>query len=128
MTSGNLSEEPIAVANDEARERLAGLADAFLMHDRDIHVRCDDSVVRLGPEIAAVANNPASAVTSNAPVYPLRRSRGYVPFPVRLPAQLRTGPGGRSRAEERILPHESRLCIHEPSHWRFGELRDASVV
>ncbi len=69
MTSGNLSEEPIATDNDDARRRLASLGDAILMHDRDIHVRCDDSVVR----------------EFEGRVYPIRRSRGYAPFPVRLP-------------------------------------------
>jgi hydrogenase maturation protein HypF len=69
MTSGNLSEEPIATANEEARQRLASLADVFLMHNRDIHARCDDSVVRVFEE----------------EIYPIRRSRGYAPFPVKLP-------------------------------------------
>lgn len=69
MTSGNLSEEPIATANDEARGRLAELADAFLMHDRGIQTRCDDAVLR----------------AFEGAVYPMRRSRGYAPFPVRLP-------------------------------------------
>jgi hydrogenase maturation protein HypF len=69
MTSGNLSEEPIATENDEARIRLDQIADAFLMHNRDIRTRCDDSVVRVfGEEI-----------------YPLRRSRGYAPYPLQLP-------------------------------------------
>ena len=68
MTSGNLSEEPIAVGNDEALDRLAGLADAFLLHNRDIHVRCDDSVTRVYEGKETV----------------LRRSRGYAPFPVKL--------------------------------------------
>jgi len=69
MTSGNLSEEPICTDNIEARTRLADLADAFLMHDRDIHIRTDDSVVRVHEQ----------------KIYPLRRSRGYSPFPVHLP-------------------------------------------
>jgi hydrogenase maturation protein HypF len=86
MTSGNLSEEPIATDNQEARQRLAGLADAFLMHNRDIHVRCDDSVVRvLPPPVAAPAAD--SLEVTPAAIYPQRRSRGYVPYPVRLPWQ-----------------------------------------
>ncbi len=81
MTSGNLSEEPIAYSNDEARARLSGLADAFLMNDRDIHVRCDDSVVRTPA--------PSNAPTPKQPTfYLLRRSRGYAPFPVLLPRPL----------------------------------------
>lgn len=83
MTSGNLSEEPIVAANDEARTRLAGLADSFLMHDRDIQVRCDDSVLRVfsGPEDA---DDDEAGIL---PIYPIRRSRGYAPFPVKLPWQ-----------------------------------------
>jgi hydrogenase maturation protein HypF len=84
MTSGNLSEEPIATANDEARQRLSALADAFLMHDRDIHIRCDDSVVRVVVDPSAVSEEPHDGAGSPA-IYPLRRSRGYAPFPVKLP-------------------------------------------
>lgn len=68
MTSGNLSEEPIAIDNDEAVRRLNRIADAFLVHDREIVRRCDDSVVRVA------AGQPQR----------LRRSRGFVPVPVQL--------------------------------------------
>jgi hydrogenase maturation protein HypF len=73
MTSGNFSEEPIATDNNEALQRLSPLADAFLLHNRDIHIRCDDSVLR---------------VDKRTTVY-LRRSRGYAPYPVRLPCDSR---------------------------------------
>jgi len=79
MTSGNISEEPIATDNEEARARLASLADAFLMHDRDIHVRCDDSVVRIFPK------QKSEFESRKSEIYPIRRSRGYSPFPVKFP-------------------------------------------
>ncbi|MGD0911912.1 MAG: carbamoyltransferase HypF [Terracidiphilus sp.] len=68
MTSANLSEEPIAIDNDEALTRLTGVADAFLMHDREILQRCDDSV---------------TAVVDSAPQL-IRRARGFVPLSVPL--------------------------------------------
>jgi hydrogenase maturation protein HypF len=78
MTSGNLSEEPIATGNDEALERLASLADSFLMHDRPIRTRCDDSVIRT-LECSSVPTFQRSNILM------LRRSRGYAPNPIRLP-------------------------------------------
>ena len=68
MTSGNISEEPIVTGNREAAKRLHRIADAFLFHNRDIHTRVDDSVVRVfeGQERM------------------LRRSRGYAPYPISL--------------------------------------------
>lgn len=68
MTSANMSEEPITVGNVQAREELSELADIFLVHDRDIHLRCDDSVawVQEGRERF------------------IRRSRGYAPHPLSL--------------------------------------------
>jgi hydrogenase maturation protein HypF len=82
MTSGNLSEEPIATGNEEARERLSALADAFLLHNRDIHIRCDDSVVRI------FTPGQPSATSGQDLMIPLRRSRGYTPFPVLLPWEM----------------------------------------
>jgi hydrogenase maturation protein HypF len=82
MTSGNYSDEPIVKDNAEARERLAQLADALLMHDRDIHVHCDDSVMRV-----LNLQSPISRLSrlEIGDYLPLRRSRGYAPFPVKLP-------------------------------------------
>jgi hydrogenase maturation protein HypF len=69
MTSGNLSEEPICRDNDEAIERLKGIADYFILHDRDVYSRYDDSVYLLEKGEARA----------------LRRARGYAPSPVMLP-------------------------------------------
>ncbi len=71
MTSGNLTDEPICYEDDDARRRLGAIADAWLLHDRPIHVPCDDSVLEIDP--------------SNGSELPLRRSRGYAPLPLRLP-------------------------------------------
>ena len=74
MTSANLSDTPILFKNDEALEKLRGIADGFLLHDREIQTRCDDSLcwVLEGKE------------------YPARRSRGYVPFPLRMEGTLQS--------------------------------------
>jgi hydrogenase maturation protein HypF len=79
MTSGNYSEEPIATSNAEAMARLAPLTDAFLLHNREIEQRCDDSVVLPAPNLASL-----SAPTR---LY-LRRARGAAPYPVHLPFEV----------------------------------------
>jgi hydrogenase maturation protein HypF len=81
MTSGNLGGEPICFTDDDALERLSCLADGWLMHDREILVPCDDSVVR----VVAVggADNQTEAVE-----LPIRRSRGYAPLPIALPVSV----------------------------------------
>jgi hydrogenase maturation protein HypF len=73
MTSGNLSEEPIARDNDEALSRLSGIADYFLIHNRDIYSRYDDSV--------AIVERGTSQL--------IRRARSYAPYPIRLPFKTR---------------------------------------
>jgi hydrogenase maturation protein HypF len=83
MTSGNFSEEPIAIRNEDALERLAPLADAFLLHNREIHIRCDDSVVRVEGNKLKV--DSLSTFNFQPSTIYLRRSRAYSPYPVSLP-------------------------------------------
>ena len=68
MTSGNNADEPVAYRDEEAFEQIGDIADYFLVHDRPIHMRTDDSVVRV----------------AGREVYPIRRSRGYAPSPLRV--------------------------------------------
>jgi hydrogenase maturation protein HypF len=84
MTSGNLSEEPIAQHNDEARRRLGPLSDAFLLHNRDIYARYDDSVW-FAPAPSEPRADPNAQAGPHRGPQPIRRSRGYAPFPVQLP-------------------------------------------
>jgi hydrogenase maturation protein HypF len=72
LTSGNVSDEPIAYEDEDALERLGGIADAFLVHDRAVHMRADDSVTR----------------TMRGKGVVVRRSRGYVPQPLAVPREF----------------------------------------
>jgi hydrogenase maturation protein HypF len=76
VTSGNASDEPIAYRDEDAMERLSGIADVLLVHDRPIHMRTDDSVVRVRPG-------------AGVHTLTLRRSRGYVPRAMKLPREAR---------------------------------------
>lgn len=92
MTSGNVSEEPIVIDNGEAIEKLSGIVDAFLIHNRDIFMRVDDSVVRIMPrtlgegKLLRQSQDNGTMNTSEhlSGTYFIRRSRGYVPDVVAL--------------------------------------------
>jgi hydrogenase maturation protein HypF len=119
LTSGNRSDEPIAYREPEAQERLADIADLFLVHNRPIHVRCDDSVTRLvdGLEL------------------PIRRSRGYAPHPVELPfacPQPLLAVGGQlkgtfalGRGKQAILSHHLGDLDHHDAFQAF--CKDAAL-
>jgi hydrogenase maturation protein HypF len=101
-TSGNVSDEPIAFTNEDAVERLSGIADVFLVNNRDIHTRVDDSIVRSVP----LAGRPEPVL--------IRRARGYTPEPIAapfdLPPVLGVGPELKntvclSRGRELFLSH-----------------------
>jgi hydrogenase maturation protein HypF len=99
MTSGNRSDEPIAYDDADARNRLTGIADIFLVHDRAIHVRCDDSVTRWieGSE------------------QPIRRSRGDAPLPVQLPFDLpcpTLAVGGQFKGTFALGEHRRAILSH----------------
>ncbi len=110
MTSGNRSDEPIAYEDADALRRLGGIADLFLTHDRAIHRRCDDSVVR---------------VCEGEPLI-LRRSRGYVPEPIVLPfaCPLPTlAVGGQLKAIFALGKEDRAILSHH-----CGDLDDFSAV
>jgi hydrogenase maturation protein HypF len=109
MTSGNISDEPIAFRDDEARERLKEIADLFLVHNREIHTRTDDSVIR---------------VFHGNPLF-LRRSRGYVPRSVKLPAPQRSvlAVGGELKAAV-CLTREDRGFMSQ----HIGDLKNAATL
>ena len=112
MTSGNLSEEPIVISNQEAMLQLGGVADWFLLHNRDIATRVDDSVVR----------TLRGARTSAAPL-------ARICAPDHRPGhRVGRGAGVWWGAEKHFLPHQRPLRHPEPAHRRSGELRNHAVL
>lgn len=110
MTSGNVSDEPIAFVDEDARARLSGIADAFLVHDRAIEVRCDDSVARV--------------VAGRAQV--IRRSRGYVPEPLRLPVRASVGiVATGAQLKNTVAVAKDGMCV--PSH-HIGDLENLETL
>ena len=111
MTSGNRSDEPQCIANEEARARLAGIADAFLMHDRDIVNRLDDSVARV------MAGKPRL----------MRRARGFAPSPLTLPEGFKDAPRilamGAELKSTFCLLDEGRAIVSQ----HMGDLEDAAT-
>ena len=108
MTSANISDMPIISDNAEALSALAGIADGFLLHDRDIVTKCDDSLIRIlgGRE------------------YPLRRSRGYVPYPVSVPVEhMLLACGAEQKAS---------FCLSKRGHafpsQHMGDLKNAETL
>jgi hydrogenase maturation protein HypF len=103
LTSGNVNDEPIAVDDDEARSRLAGIADAFLGHDRAIFRRCEDSVIRAR--------------------FPVRRSRGFTPVPLPLPvAASRTIVGAGAELKSTFCVAQGEQALISP---HLGDLDSA---
>lgn len=109
MTSANLSETPIVYKNTEALEKLRGIADGFLLHDREILTRCDDSLIRV------YAGRD----------YPIRRSRGYAPQPISIDG-LRGGLlacGAEQKAG---------FCLTKPGHafmsQHIGDLKNLETL
>ena len=117
MTSGNVSDEPIAYRDDDALERLAAIADLFLLHDRPIETRTDDSVVR------------AVRVGGTRRPLMLRRSRGYVPASIALPvpaAQHLLACGAELKSTFCVAKGERAWVGHHIGD--LAELRDAALL
>ena len=103
LTSGNLSDDPIAHTDDDAIARLGPLVDGMLTHDRPIHIRCDDSVVR--------ARGGRTQV--------LRRSRGFAPEPMALPFAARTQVlAVGAELKNTVSVAQGRHALRQPSHRR----------
>jgi hydrogenase maturation protein HypF len=109
MTSANLSEEPIVSRNEDAGPRLGGLADSFLLHNREIQTRVDDSVVR----------------TFEGHAYPVRRSRGYAPDPVDLGTHVHEILGCGGELKNTLCLTKDRYAILSP---HIGDLENLETM
>lgn len=109
MTSGNISDEPLICRNESALEALGGIADAFLMYDREIYRQVDDSIVHIIDDSAVL----------------LRRSRGYVPSPLVMKENCKTdilAAGGDLKNTFCLVKQDQIICSEH-----IGDLKDAAV-
>ncbi|GIF47994.1 hydrogenase maturation protein HypF [Asanoa ferruginea] len=112
MTSGNVSGEPIVTDDSDALRRLAGIADAWLRHDRPIQVPCDDSVSR----------------TVGGVALPVRRARGYAPLPVALPVEVPPMLAAGADLKNAVAVAEGRYAWLSPHIGDMDDLRTGSAL
>jgi hydrogenase maturation protein HypF len=124
MTGGSVSEAPAPIENEDALYKLSSLADAFLLHNREIHMSCDDSLLRIDRS-SLIMDDRAGEITK--PPYAisyLRRSRAYAPYVVKLPIALKStlAVGGEMENTVCLVQDQYALLSH-----RIGNLTNAEA-
>ncbi|MGE5642564.1 MAG: carbamoyltransferase HypF [Byssovorax cruenta] len=124
MTGGSASGEPAAIENEDALHKLSSLADAFLLHNREIHIRCDDSVVRIDRPPLMMDSQGGEMINRPHSMIYIRRSHGYAPYAVKLPIALKStlAVGGEMKNTVCLVRDQYALLSHQ-----IGDLKKAEA-